>query len=155
MRISILFIGLVLASAYCSKKEDNNGSHDYTMTCSDSARIYSDLKETAICVSNPFWYTNVKWITTNVNGFGTVNLVISGSTNADKVTVLTYGDGLIGDFPIVLDSKKSFNKDTIEIAFRHFSNIPSSAEFEYNTNIKAYKGTDTLVVNFKSGKLKY
>lgn len=155
MRVGILFIGLILAFGYCSKKEDNNVPPDFTVTCNDSARIYSDLKGTVLCMTNPLWYTNIKWITTNINGFGTVNLVISGATNADKVTVKTYGDGLIGDFPLDLDSKKSFNKDTVVISFTHFSSAPPTTEFEFSTNIKAYKGSDTLVVTFYSGKLKY
>ena len=49
-----------------------------------------------------------------------VSLVISGSINADKVTVETHGDGLIGFYDIVLDSKNNFSNDTIGISFTFF-----------------------------------
>jgi len=81
--------------------------------------------------------------------------VFSSSTNADKVTVRTYGDGVITDQNIVLDSKKSFNRDTVTVSFTHFSGVPPSGEFERNTIVKAIKGTDTLIVILNSGKLKY
>jgi hypothetical protein len=55
----------------------------------------------------------------------------------------------------MLDSNKSFNRDTVTISFTHFSGVPPGGEFERNTIIKAYKGTDTLAVNLNSGKLKY
>jgi hypothetical protein len=81
-----------------------------------------------------------------------VNLKIAGSTNSDKVTVRTYGDGVVSDENVELDSKKNFNEDIV-ISFTATS-VPSG-EFEVNTKVMAYKGTDTLVVPLNSGKLKY
>jgi len=100
-----------------------------------------------------------KWFTTKSgnsdNGFGNVNLSILGNTNADKVTVETYGDGLIGDLDLVLDSKKNFKNDTIVVSFTHFSGTLPNEEFERITELKAIKGSDTLIVTLNSGKLKY
>ena len=80
---------------------------------------------------------------------------MTGSTNADKVTVRNYGDGLISDQNIALDSHKGFSNDTVVITFSHFSGVAPSEEFERSTIIRAYKGSDTLTVKMNSGKLRY
>jgi hypothetical protein len=94
---------------------------------------------------------NLYFTRTNYGG-GMVNLIIAGSTNGDKVTVRTYGDGVISDENVELDSRKNFNKDVV-ISFTATS-IPST-EFEVSTKVMAFKGNDTLVVPLNSGKLKY
>lgn len=100
--------------------------------------------------------TKTTWFTTALNSFGTVKVVISGSTNADKLTVETYGDGIIGVKDVILDSKKNFANDTTEISFTHFasSGVPNGL-FQSTTKIRAIKGTDTLVQTVKSGLLSY
>jgi hypothetical protein len=103
--------------------------------------------DATLSISNSQWY-----LTRNILGGGEVNLKISGSTNGDKVTVRTYGDGVIFDENVELDSKKNFNKD-VGISFTATS-VPSG-EFEMSTKVMAYKGSDTLVVPLNSGKLKY
>jgi hypothetical protein len=142
MRTIILFMSFSLVFASC-KKDDNT----------DSTKVYNDLKGTSISLTNSKWFTTKSGNTDN--GFGNVNLSISGTTNADKVTIETYGDGLISDLDLVLDSKKNFNKDTIVISFTHFSGALPTDEFERSTKLKAIKGSDTLIVNLNSGKLKY
>ena len=46
-------------------------------------------------------FTNVEWYTTNetINNliFGYLHLIVSGTTNGEKVAVITYGDGVISD----------------------------------------------------------
>jgi len=97
--------------------------------------------------------TDSRWYLTRTNyGGGMVNLNIMGSTNGDKVTVRTHGDGVNSDENVELDSKKNFNKDIV-ISFTATS-VPST-EFEVSTKVMAYKGTDTLIVPLNSGKLKY
>jgi hypothetical protein len=125
------------------KKDDNT----------DSTKVYNDSKGTTISITNSQWFTTTKGNSSSSIGY--VNLLLSGSTNADKVTVRTFGDGIINDEDVVLDSKRTFNKDTIGISFMHYSSNPPSDEFESSTIIKAYKGTDTLVITLNSGKLKY
>lgn len=123
----IIFLLLIIAFASCSKKEDYNPA--------------------TLNITNSQWY-----LTRTNYGGGMVNLKIAGSTNSDKVTVRTYGDGVVFDENVELDSKKNFNKDVV-ISFTATS-VPSG-EFEVTTKVMAYKGTDTLVVPLNSGKLKY
>jgi hypothetical protein len=83
---------------------------------------------------------------------GLVQLKIAGSTNADKVTINTYGDGLLSERDIELDSKKQFNAD-ITISFSVTS--VRSEEFVVSTVVKAYKKNEILQVTLTSDKLKY
>jgi len=123
----IVFLFIIIAFASCSKKEDNSPA---TLSI-----------------------TNTQWYLTRTNyGGGMVNLNIAGSTNGNKVTVRTYGDGVISDENVKLDSRKNFNRDVV-ISFTATS-VPST-EFEVSTKVIAYKGTDTLIVLLNSGKLKY
>jgi hypothetical protein len=127
MKIKMLFIGLVVVLVACSKED----------------KAIMDI-------------TSSKWFTTTGNGFGDVNLVISGSTNADKVLVECYGDGLITEKNVVLDSKNNFSNDTCQLSFFYFgiANIPTEV-FTRSAKVRAIKGTDTLLVVLKSGDLKY
>ena len=123
----IIFLLSIIVLASCSKKEDNSPA-------------ILDI-------------TDSQWYLTRTNyGGGMVNLNIAGSTNGDKVTIRTYGDGVRSDENVELDSKKRFNKDIV-ISFTATS-VPSG-EFEVSTKIMAYKGTDTLAVPLNSGILKY
>jgi hypothetical protein len=123
----IIFLLLIIGFASCSKKVDNS---DITLS-----------------ITNSQWY-----LTRIITGGGVVNVKIEGSTNGDRVTIRTYGDGVVSDEKVELDSKKNFNKD-IAILFTATS-VPVG-EFEVGTIVMAYKGADTLVVHLKSGKLKY
>jgi hypothetical protein len=123
----IIFLFIIIAFASCSKKEDNSPA--------------------TLSVTNTQWY-----LTRTNYGGGMVNLNIAGSTNCNKVTVRTYGDGVISDENVDSDSGKNFNKDVV-ISFTATS-VPST-EFEVSTKVMAYKGTDTLIVTLNSGKLKY
>jgi hypothetical protein len=120
----LIFLLVIIAFVSCSKKDD-----------------------AALRITDSQWY-----LTRNILGGGEVNLKISGSTNGDKVTVRTYGDGVIFDENVELDSKRNFNKD-VGISFTATS-VPSG-EFEMSTKVMAYKGSDISVVYLKSGKLKY
>ena len=121
----IIFLLVVIGFASCSKREDAN-----------------------LNITNSQWYLTRNTIVPA----GTVNLKVAGSTNGDKVTVRTNGDGVIFDENVELDSKKNFNKDIV-ISF--FATSVPSGEFEVSTKVMAYKGSDTLVVTLNSGKLKY
>jgi hypothetical protein len=137
MRAFILFLYLFLVFTSCSKSVD-------------TPKVYSDSKGTSISFTNSTWST-----AKSTTGIGTVNLKISGSTNADRLTIRTLGesvDGLINDLNVKLDSKKSFN-ESVEITYTSTS-VPTS-QFELNTEVKAYRGSDTLIVSLSSGKLKY
>jgi hypothetical protein len=123
----IIFLFVIIAFASCSKKEDHSPA--------------------TLNITTSQWY-----LTRTNYGGGMVNLKIEGSTNGDKVTIRTHGDGVNSDENVELDSRKNFNKDVV-ISFTATS-VPIT-EFEVNTKVMAYKGTDTLIVPLNSGKLKY
>jgi hypothetical protein len=151
MRFEILFICFMLAFVSCSTKDATDLSTDFTRNANDSTPVYTDAKGTSLSITNSVWFTT----TSNTNSFGQVNLAVTGSTNADKVTVMTYGDGVPGEKNIQLDTSKGFKNDSTVISFTHFSGIPPATEFESSTIIKAYKGSDTISVILNSFKLRY
>ena len=142
MKSLILSIGVALLLMSCEKDDNIN-----------SAQVFNNTKGTTLSITNSKWYTTKTG--NKGNTFGAVNLSIAGSTNADKIEIVTYGDGLIGEQTLTLDSEKNFKKDTIVISFLHFSDSIPTTEFESTTKIYAYKGLDTLIVNLKSCKLHY
>ena len=97
--------------------------------------------------------TSSEWYLERIydNG-GSVHLKIMGASNADKVTIKTFGDGDISDRTLELNSKKQFDEDII-ISFS-ITAVPSY-EFVINTELKAYKNNSMLQVPLTSGKLKY
>ena len=97
----------------------------------------------------------VKWYTaTEVIGeltFGYVHLDLSGSTNGDRVTVITYGDGVIDELELDLDQDKKFSQDIV-IRFTHAAdNVPR----RYSTVLTAYKGSSTTSISLESEELTY
>lgn len=98
---------------------------------------------------------NIEWYTTNEQignlTFGYVYLNLSGSTTGDKVTVITYGDGIIEELELDLDQDNKFSQDII-IQFTHAAdNIPR----KYSTVLTAYKGNGFTSINLESEELTY
>ena len=98
---------------------------------------------------------NIEWYTTNEQTdsltFGYVHLNLSGSTTGDKVTVITYGDGIIEESELDLDQDNKFSQDII-IKFTHAAdNIPR----KYSTVLTAYKGNSFTSINLESEELTY
>lgn len=145
MKKSILTVCLLVFLFSCSKEDDNIVVSN-PISIDNSIRNYSNDNGTTLQLTNSTWYTQ------KLNNFGYVNLIISGSTNADKVIVMTIGDGLIGESDVLLDSNKKFISDTTGISF---TTVPSVDLFEQSTKLKAIKGEDTLVVTLKSGNITY
>ena len=96
--------------------------------------------------------TRSEWNLERINSGGAVHLIIEGSTTADKVTIKTYGDGVVSDKNIELDSKKHFSDDVV-ISFS-VTSVPTE-EFVLSTELKIYKKTNMIAVTLTSGKLKY
>ncbi len=119
----IIFLLVIIAFTSCSKVDD-----------------------ATLSITTSQWY-----LKRDIYGDGFVNLKVLGSTNGDKVMILTSGDGAAYWVNVDLDSEKNFNTD-ITIGFSH--EVPT-AEFEMSTKVMAIKGSDTLVVPLNSGKLKY
>jgi len=109
------------------------------------------------CVSNVpiLSLSYVEWYTTTEEigdlTFGYVHLSLSGSTTGDKVTVITYGDGIIAELELDLDQDKKFSQDIV-IKFTHEAdNVP----WKYSTVLTAYKGSCTTSINLESEELTY
>ena len=107
------------------------------------------------CLDNPpiLNLSNIKWYTTtetiNDLTFGYVHLNISGVTTGDKVTVVTYGDGIISEQELELDQENQFEEDLV-IKFTHMADdIPRI----YSTVITAYKGNISTKINLESEEL--
>lgn len=81
-----------------------------------------------------------------------MHLIIEGSTTAEYVTLKSYGDGLVSDREIDLDSKSHFSEDVV-ISFS-VTAVPTE-EFTVSTDVTIYKKTDMITVTLTSGKLKY
>ena len=123
MKTYIYFTFLFLALASCSKNDDPT-----------------------------LMVTRSEWNLERINSGGEVHLIIEGSTTADKVTIKTYGDGVVSYKNIELDSKKHFSDDVI-ISFS-VTSVPTE-EFVLSTELKIYKKTNMIAVTLTSGKLKY
>jgi len=120
MKTSMVCLGFIVMLISCTKKDE-------------SSKVLLNL-------------TKSKWVTSKNGEFRNTIVILSGTTNADKLTVETYGDGLIDQYPIVLDSKKSFSNDTVGISFQHLGTSPYDSTITVSTKVRAYKGNDTLVV---------
>ena len=105
--------------------------------------------EPILSLSYVEWYTTTEEIGDLT--FGYVHLSLSGSTTGDKVTVITYGDGVIAELELDLDQDKKFAQDVI-IQFTHAADdIPR----KYSTVLTAYKGNYTTSINLESEELTY
>jgi len=95
------------------------------------------------------WYTTTEEI--GELTFGYVHLNLSGSTTGDKVTIITYGAGVIAEIELDLDQDKRFAQDII-IRFTHSADDTPRT---YNTILTAYKGNYTTSINLESEELTY
>jgi len=113
----------------------------------------SNSKKIELNIYNSSWFTRTE--KSPEFAFADVNLVISGKTNAERLTVRTFGDGKGGDMEIKLDSNGIFN-DTIRICFCHdISSSELSKVFYSETNLKAYLDSDKIDTTLNSGPLHY
>jgi hypothetical protein len=93
-----------------------------------------------------------EWYLERISSGGTVHLILEGTTTADGMTVRTYGDGVVFDMDVPLDSKGHFSDDVI-ISFS-VTSVPAE-EFVLSTDLKIYKKSNVITVTLTSGKLKY
>lgn len=98
--------------------------------------------EQALSLTYVDWYTTTEKIGDLT--FGYVHLQISGSTIGDKVTVITYGDGIIGEYELDLDQNKAFSDDIV-IKFTH---VADNIARKYSTIVKAYI-SDTILTEIE------
>jgi len=124
MKASMACLGFIIVLMSCAKK-------------SETTKVFLNL-------------TKENWITSKNGEFRNTKVILSGTTNADKLTVETYGDGVLDQHPIVLDSKKSFSNDTVAISFQYLGTNPYDSTITVSTKVRAYKGSDTLVIDINN-----
>lgn len=99
--------------------------------------------------------THIEWYTTTETiddfTFGFVHLSISGTTSGDKVTIITYGDGVILEKEIDLDQNNQFNEE-VTIVFTHMVDDEPRI---YSTTLTAYRGNRFNKIDFVSDELTY
>ncbi len=139
----IVLIGLTILTS-CSKEAENKTESITNCQVEDST--YSNSNNTYIHLAPQEWYLSKH------NSFLSVKAFISGSTNADSITIRTYGDGLIMDTEIELNPEKEFGKD-ITVSFT--SAPVTGKEFTPSTKLVVYKDSDTLHVKLKGCTLLY
>ncbi len=105
--------------------------------------------EPILSLSYVEWYTTTEEIGNMV--FGNVHLNLSGSTTGDKVTVVTYGDGIIDELELDLDQDKKFSQDIVILFTCEADNIPR----KYSTVLTAYKGSTSTSIDLESEELTY
>jgi hypothetical protein len=76
-------------------------------------------------------------------------LDIKGITNGDRVTIMTYGDGLPYELDLPLGENKQFNQ-SVEIAFSYAGYNPP---VHFSTVIKAYRGNESIETTLESGNI--
>lgn len=103
-----------------------------------------DLEELVLEIYSSEWYTKV-------DGFATVNLILSGYTNGTQVTVSVFGDGVPGEVELTLDENKNFQGDVCI----KFSHSPGDEPFEQITWVRAYREDEYVEVLLESGVLRW
>lgn len=147
MKKSILILGLMLVLFSCTTSEDETIIVETAKKSDTTIRNYSSENGVNLQLTFSNWYTEK-----TTNGFGIVHLTVSGSTNADKITVLTHGDGLLSGYNLILDSDQKFTNRDAAISFTHAA---SDEAFSSTTEIKATRGNKSLIVVLNSGELQY
>ena len=102
-----------------------------------------------ISLSYVDWYTTTEKIGDLT--FGNVHLQISGSTTGNKVTVITYGDGVIGEYELDLNQDKTFSGDII-IQFTHEAD---NIARKYHTVLTDYGENATTEIKLESEPLTF
>ena len=141
-RFIIALLGLFVLSS-CSQNADSDS--DSGIKCCKGEEHYSDAKGTVLNLTKQEWHLKK-------NGLGGVDVgvVISGSTNGDSATIRTYGDGLIYDLKIGLNSRKEFKQE----ASIFFTSSPLTEDkIIAPTLIMVFRGQDTLKVEIQSCQL--
>lgn len=133
-KILILLIAILFAA--CTKNNDP----------APAGKIYNDAKGTYVAVSNASWY-----LTTQGNG-GEVHLKVAGTTNADKLLITAYGDGVQTGVNIAIGANHQFTEDVV-MSFSATSR--QTGAFRENAILTAYKESDTLKATLASGDLHY
>ena len=141
MKLKIICLIILIAALNGCKELKNSTSKN------------PNSKKIEIKIYQAFWFTKTEKLTHAIVGH--VNLAIKGKTNAERITIRTFGDGVISDQNLNINPNGLFN-DTIEICFNYISPIPDhTITKDSKTILKAYLGTETIDTTFTSGSLQY
>ncbi len=139
-KLTILLIGLITIIS-CSKEDDTPGN----TSCLKSAESYNNDNGAVLDLVSQKWYLEK-------NSIGGVNVGVNiiGTIQGDSASIRTYGDGLIGNAKIELNSENEFNQEFGIF----FTSSPSSEKYiTTNTVIMVFNGQDTLQANISSCSL--
>ena len=95
------------------------------------------------------WFVSLS----HANGleFGHTFLDLEGRTNAERLTVRTWRDGVPQDIEMAIDLDENF-AGKVEISFTH---NPDAVPFIVNTIITGYRDTDSRSIEIQSPELQY
>ena len=134
--VSILFL------LSCSRKNDTTAIE----SCNQELKTYSSSNGTELYLTQQQWYLK------RIGNGGSVNLRVSGSITGDSATIRSYGDGLISDVVLDLNSDKKFEKD-LTISFNATS--LTMGDIVGSTVILVYRNSDTLKAELKGCVLRF
>ena len=98
--------------------------------------------------------TAENWQTQVTNQFGSVHLTITGRTNADKLMVRTFGDGIIQEKGIEIDENNNFS-ETVTISFTLLASPYPDDDFYSNTVLTIIKGSKRTEITLESPALNW
>ena len=142
LSMKYLLIVSILFLLSCSKKTDTTAIE----SCNQEPKTYSSSNGTELYLTQQQWYLN------RIGNGGSVNLRVSGSITGDSATIRSYGDGLISDVVLDLDSDKKFEKD-LTISFNATS--LTMGDIVGSTVILVYRNSDTLKAELKGCVLRF
>ena len=127
MKNTIAIVFIIFTLITCSKDEEQSVEN-----CNNSPGQYiAAMQDIILNIDEEYWY-----LERNEIGGGSVNLQLSGSVNADSASIRTYGDGLISESGIEINSSGEFDTDKV-ISFTA-TTLPEG-DFNQVTFIKIYK----------------
>jgi len=92
--------------------------------------------------------TTAQWLLEHGPGeWDSIELRITGDTNGDRVTIMTYGDGVRNELELTLDANKQFNQ-VVTIQFSYAGYYPP---VQTETTVTAYHGSEFKSVKLYSG----
>lgn len=139
-KMTILLVGLVVFIS-CSKEDDTIKN----TSCTKSEESFNNDKGAVLNFTSQEWQ-----IEENEIGGVNVGVTIKGTIQGDSATIRTYGDGLISDAKIELDSKNEFNQEF----GLFFTSSPLTEEYvSANTLLMVFSGKDTLKAEINSCSL--
>jgi hypothetical protein len=138
--VVVISIVLMILSVCCAEVNNSQVSN-------------GNVKRISLEISSCNWFTKLNHAPKM--DFGHVMLFIKGKTNAERVTVLTYGDGLRADIPLIIHPNGTF-ADTINISFAPLQYGTDLTRTIYSVTIlKAYLESEKFDTTLHSGKLHY